>query len=214
MSKNLEIKKQVVSDIVKKFQDAQSVIVVSFSGLSVEDVTALRAQFRQNNVEYCVLKNTLVRRALHELNIEGLDDVLNGPSAFAFGMSDPVSPAKIVSDFIDKKKTDAIQIKAGLMGTEILSDAQIKELATVPSREVLLARLLGSLQSSIAGFVRVLDAIAKKNSEDTAAAPQSLSAERAMTHPPKHDYEWRLSVMAHEGLAEIEKMTVLRLVIW
>ena len=132
MSKNLEIKKQVVSDIVKKFQDAQSVIVVSFSGLSVEDVTALRAQFRQNNVEYCVLKNTLVRRALHELNIEGLDDVLNGPSAFAFGMSDPVSPAKIVSDFIDKKKTDAIQIKAGLMGTEILSDAQIKELATGP----------------------------------------------------------------------------------
>ena len=173
MSKNLEIKKQVVSDIVKKFQDAQSVIVVSFSGLSVEDVTALRAQFRQNNVEYCVLKNTLVRRALHELNIEGLDDVLNGPSAFAFGMSDPVSPAKIVSDFIDKNKTDAIQIKAGLMGTEILSDAQIKELATVPSREVLLARLLGSLQSSIAGFVRVLDAIAKKNSEDTAAAPEA-----------------------------------------
>ena len=173
MSKNLEIKKQVVSDIVKKFQDAQSVIVVSFSGLSVEAVTALRAQFRQNNVEYCVLKNTLVRRALHELNIEGLDDVLNGPSAFAFGMSDPVSPAKVVSDFIDKKKTDAIQIKDGLMGTEIMSDAQIKELATVPSREVLLARLLGSLQSSIAGFVRVLDAIAKKNSEDTAAAPEA-----------------------------------------
>ena len=173
MSKNLEIKKQVVSDIVKKFQDAQSVIVVSFSGLSVEDVTALRAQFRQNNVEYCVLKNTLVRRALHELNIEGLDDVLNGPSAFAFGMSDPVSPAKIVSEFITKNKTEALQIKAGLMGTEILSDAQIKELATVPSREVLLARLLGSLQSSIAGFVRVLDAIAKKNSEDTAAAPEA-----------------------------------------
>ncbi len=173
MSKNLEIKKQVVSDIVKKFQDAQSVIVVSFSGLSVEAVTALRAQFRQNNVEYCVLKNTLVRRALHELNIEGLDDVLNGPSAFAFGMSDPVSPAKIVNDFITKNKTEALQIKAGLMGTEILSDAQIKELATVPSREVLLARLLGRLQSSIAGFVRVLDAIAKKNSEETAAAPEA-----------------------------------------
>ena len=173
MSKNLEIKKQVVSDIVKKFQDAQSVIVVSFSGLSVEAVTALRAQFRQNNVEYCVLKNTLVRRALHELNIEGLDDVLNGPSAFAFGMSDPVSPAKIVNDFITKNKTEALQIKAGLMGTEILSDAQIKELATVPSREVLLARLLGSLQSSIAGFVRVLDAIAKKNSEETVAAPEA-----------------------------------------
>ena len=174
MSKNLEIKKQVVSDIVKKFQDAQSVIVVSFSGLSVEDVTALRAQFRQNNVEYCVLKNTLVRRALHELNIEGLDEVLNGPSAFAFGMNDPVSPAKIINDFIVKKKSEAIEIKAGLLGNELMSMEQIKALAEMPSREVLLSRLVGSLQSSIASFVRVLDAIAKKDSEAApAAAPEA-----------------------------------------
>ena len=155
MSKNLELKKQVVSDIVKKFQEAQSVIVVKYSGLTVEQVTGLRAQFRANGVEYCVLKNTLVRRALKELNIEGLDEVLNGPSAFAFGMNDPVSPAKIVNDFIVKKKSDAIEIKA---------------LAEMPSREVLLARLVGSLQSSIASFVRVLDAIAKKDSE---AAPEA-----------------------------------------
>ena len=110
MSKNLELKKQVVSDIVKKFQDAQSVIVVKYSGLTVEQVTGLRAQFRANGVEYCVLKNTLVRRALKELNIEGLDEVLNGPSAFAFGMNDPVSPAKIINDFIVKKKSEAIEI--------------------------------------------------------------------------------------------------------
>ena len=162
MSKNLEIKKQVVSDIVKKFQDAQSVIVVSFSGLSVEDVTALRAQFRQNNVEYCVLKNTLVRRALHELNIEGLDDVLNGPSAFAFGMSDPVSPAKIVSEFITKKKTDAIQIKAGLMGTEVMDEKAVAALSKLPSREVLLARLVGSLKAPISNLVYALEALRKK----------------------------------------------------
>ncbi len=117
MSKNLELKKQVVSDIVKKFQDAQSVIVVKYSGLTVEQVTGLRAQFRANGVEYCVLKNTLVRRALKELNIEGLDEVLNGPSAFAFGMNDPVSPAKIINDFIVKKKSEAIEIKAGLLCT-------------------------------------------------------------------------------------------------
>ena len=171
MSKNLEIKKQVVSDIVKKFQDAQSVVIVKYSGLTVEDATALRAQFRANGVEYVVLKNTLVRRALNELNIEGLDDVLNGPSAFAFGMNDPVSPAKILNDFITKNKTEVISIKAGLLGTEVMSMDQIKSLAETPSREVLLARLLGSLQSSIAGFVRVLDAIAKKDSE--AAAPEA-----------------------------------------
>ena len=121
-------------------------------------------------VEYVVLKNTLVRRALQELNIEGLDEVLNGPSAFAFGMNDPVSPAKIINDFITKNKTEAISIKAGLLGSDIMTLDQIKNLAETPSREVLLARLVGSLQSSIAGFVRVLDAIAKK---DTEAAPEA-----------------------------------------
>ena len=133
MSKNLELKKQVVSDIVKKFQDAQSVIVVKYSGLTVEQVTGLRAQFRANGVEYCVLKNTLVRRALKELNIEGLDEVLNGPSAFAFGMNDPVSPAKIINDFIVKKKSEAIEIKAGLLGNELMSMEQIKALAEMPA---------------------------------------------------------------------------------
>ena len=170
MSKNLELKKQVVSDIVKKFQDAQSVIIVNYNGLTVEQVTGLRAQFRANGVDYCVLKNTLVRRALQELNIEGLDEVLNGPSAFAFGMNDPVSPAKIINDFVTKTKTEAISIKAGLLGSDIMTMDQIKNLAEMPSREVLLARLVGSLQSSIAGFVRVLDAIAKK---DTEAAPEA-----------------------------------------
>ena len=172
MSKNLELKKQVVSDIVKKFQDAQSVIIVNYSGLTVEQVTGLRAQFRAAGVEYVVLKNTLVRRALQELNIEGLDEVLNGPSAFAFGMNDPVSPAKIISDVINKNsKLEVLSIKAGLLGTEVMSMDQIKSLAETPSREVLLARFIGSLQSSIAGFVRVLDAIAKKDSE--AAAPEA-----------------------------------------
>ena len=170
MSKNLELKKQVVSDIVKKFQDAQSVMIVNYNGLTVEQVTGLRAQFRAAGVEYVVLKNTLVRHALADLNIEGLDEVLNGPSAFAFGMNDPVSPAKILNDFITKNKTEAISIKAGLLGRDLMTMDQIKNLAEMPSREVLLARLVGSLQSSIAGFVRVLDAIAKK---DTEAAPEA-----------------------------------------
>ncbi len=170
MSKNLEMKKQVVSDIVKKFQDAQSVVIVNYSGLTVEQVTGLRAQFRANGVDYCVLKNTLVRRALEELKIEGLDEVLNGPSAFAFGMNDPVSPAKIINAYIKNTQSDAIEIKAGLLGSELISMEQIKALAEMPSREVLLSRLVGSLQSSIASFVRVLDAIAKKNGE---AAPEA-----------------------------------------
>ena len=170
MSNNLEIKKQVVSEIVKKFQEAKSVVIVKYSGLTVEQVTALRAQCRASNVDYCVMKNTLVRRAANELKIEGLDEVLNGPSAFVFGMSDPVSPAKIINDFVTKSKVEVLKIKTGLLGTEVMTEAQIKELAEMPSREVLLARLLGSMQSSVAGFVRVLDAIAKKNSEAPAEA--------------------------------------------
>ena len=165
MSNNFELKKQVVADITKKFQDAKSVVVVNYTGLTVEQVTALRAQCRAANVDYCVLKNTLVRRALDDLKITGLDDLLNGPSAFAFGMEDVVAPAKLLSDFIEKSKTEVLTIKAGLMGTEVISAAKVSELAKVPSREVLLARLLGSLQSSVSGFVRVLDAIAKKQSE-------------------------------------------------
>ena len=168
MSKNREVKEQVVADIVKKFEAAQSVVVVNYNGLTVEQVTKLRADCRANGVEYVVLKNRLVARALKELNIEGLDESLNGPSAFAFGMQDPVSPAKLINDFITKNKTEALQIKSGLLGRDVMSVDQIKALADVPSREVLLSRLVGSLQSSIASFVRVIDAIAKAKGEPAA----------------------------------------------
>ena len=176
MSKNLELKKQVVSEVTKKFQNAKSVMFVHYSGMTVEQVTDLRAQLRANDVEYCVLKNTLVRRALQDLKIEGFDEILNGPSAFAFGLSDPVSPAKVINDYIKKTKTEAISIKAGLLGTEQMTAAQVTELATIPSREMLLSRLVGSLQSGIASFARVIDAVAKKNAEGTAEAAPAVEA--------------------------------------
>ena len=163
MSKNLELKKQVVSDIVKKFQDAQSVIVVSYSGLTVEQVTGLRAQFRANGVEYCVLKNTLVRRALDDMGITGLDHTLSGPSAYAFGMNDPVSPAKVVYDFINKNKDDGrLSVKAGLMDGQVLDAKQVKALSELPSKEVLLSRLVGSLQAPVAKLVYFLEALRKQ----------------------------------------------------
>ena len=183
MSSNLENKKQAVSEIAKKIQDAQSVVVVNYSGLNVEKATALRAQFRANNVEYVVLKNTLVRRALEELKIEGMDEVLNGPSAFAFGMSDPVSPAKILNDFITKTKTEALSVKAGLMDNAVMSSEQVKELASIPSRNELLARLMGSMQSGVASLVRVLDAIAKKTAEAVPAAVEAVAEAAAEPAP-------------------------------
>ena len=150
MGKNLEIKKQVVSDITEKFKNAQSVVAVHYSGLTVEEVTALRKQCREANVDYCVLKNTLVRRALDDMGIHGWDDVLEGPTAYAFGTKDAVAPAKVLCDFIDKAKNDHMSVKI------------VKALASLPSREVLLARLVGSLNSSIAKLVYVLDAVRKK----------------------------------------------------
>jgi large subunit ribosomal protein L10 len=165
MSKNLELKKEVVAAIKQKFDKAHSVVVVDFKGITVEQVTALRAKFREAGVEYSVLKNTLVRRALMDSKVEGLDDVLIGPSAFAFGMKDVVSPAKVVFDFVNNAKTNIVTVKGGLMGSKVLSAAMVEELAKTPSRNELLARLLGSLQSSIGGFVRVLDAIAAKQAE-------------------------------------------------
>ena len=162
MSKNLELKKQVVADITDKLQNCQSMVIVKYSGLTVEQVTKLRAQCRAAKVDYCVLKNTLVRRALADLNITGLDDVLEGPNAFVFGMEDAVAPAKILSDFIEKEKTKAIELRAGLLEGKAIDLKTIESLAKLPSREVLLAKILGSMTAAIGNFVRVIEAYRKK----------------------------------------------------
>ncbi len=162
MSTNLEAKKQVVADIVEKFKSAESMIICSFSGLTVEQVTELRKQCRENDVHYCVLKNRLVARALQELNIEGLDNLLEGPNAFVFGTKDVTAAPKIISTFIDKNKLTTLEIKGGLMGTEVMDIAAIKELAATPSREELLGTIVGCLVSPVSALVAVLEQIAEK----------------------------------------------------
>lgn len=162
MSSNLEIKKQVVADIIEKFKSAESVVVCSYSGLTVEQVTELRKQCRENDVHYCVLKNRLVARALKELNIDGLNELLEGPNAFVFGTKDVTAAPKIIANFIDKNKLTSLEIRGGLMGTEFMDLATVKNLAATPSREELLATLVGCLQSPVSGLVAVLDQIAEK----------------------------------------------------
>lgn len=162
MSKNLEIKKQVVADIIEKFKSAESVVICSYNGLTVEQVTELRKQCRENDVHYCVLKNRLVARALKELNIEGIDSLLEGPNAFVFGTKDVTSAPKIISSFIEKNKITALEIKGGLTGTEFTDVAGIKALAATPSRDELLGMLVGCLVSPVSALVAVLDEIAEK----------------------------------------------------
>lgn len=161
MGKNLEIKKQVVTDIGEKIKNCQSMVIVKYSGLTVEQVTGLRVQCRNSNVEYCVLKNTLVKRALASLEIEGLDELLEGPNAFVFG-ADATSAPKVICDYIDKDKANTLELRGGMLDGKAVDLTTIKALASLPSREVLLSRLLGSMTSTIGSFVRVLDAISKK----------------------------------------------------
>ena len=162
MSKNRELKVQVVADIVEKLKDAQSMVVCSYSGLTVEQVTNLRKLCREQEVHYCVLKNRLVLRALQELGISGMDHLLEGPNAFVFSTKDVTNAPKIVNDFIEKNKLTSLEIKGGLMGTEVLDVAGVKALAALPSREELLATVVGCLVSPVSSLVAVLDEIAEQ----------------------------------------------------
>ena len=162
MSKNRELKVQVVADIVEKLKGAQSMVVCSYSGLTVEQVTNLRKLCRDQEVHYCVLKNRLVLRALQELGINGMDHLLEGPNAFVFSTKDVTNAPKIVNDFIEKNKLTSLEIKGGLMGTEVLDVAGVKALAALPSREELLATVVGCLVSPVSSLVAVLDEIAEQ----------------------------------------------------
>ena len=164
MSKNFELKQQVVAEIVEKFKNSESMVVCSYNGLTVAQVTELRKQCRENNVHYCVLKNRLVARALKELNIEGMDSLLEGPNAFVFGEKDVTAAPKAVNTFIEKNKITTLEMKGGLMGTEVMDVKTVKSLAATPSREELLGTLVGCLVSPVSALVSVLDEIAEKKS--------------------------------------------------
>jgi len=162
MSKNRELKVQVVAEIVEKIKNCQSMVICSYSGLTVEQVTNLRKLCREQEVQYCVLKNRLVLRALQELGISGLENLLEGPNAFVFSTKDVTNAPKVVNDFIEKNKLQSLEIKGGLMGTEVMDVAAVKALAALPSREELLATVVGCLVSPVSSLVAVLDEIAEQ----------------------------------------------------
>ncbi len=162
MSKNRELKEQVVADIVKKLDSAQSVVICSYSGLTVEKVTELRKKCRENDVAYCVLKNRLVKLALEKKGIAGLDDLLNGPNAFVFGMKDSVSAPKIISEFVETNKLDSLKMTGGIVENAAVDAKTMEVLAKMPSRDEMLATIVGCLQSPISSLVAVLDQIAEQ----------------------------------------------------
>ncbi|HIU47500.1 MAG TPA: 50S ribosomal protein L10 [Candidatus Fimadaptatus faecigallinarum] len=156
LSQAQEQKKLVVAGIREKLENAKSVVFIDYCGLTVAEVTELRNEFRKAGVEYQVLKNTLIKIAAHDLGITGLDDILNGPTAVAFSMEDPASGAKVISEFA--KKTKKTEVKAGLLDKEVLDVKGVQALADLPPKEVLIARIMGSLNAPITNFVGVLSA--------------------------------------------------------
>ena len=165
----IELKKPVVEEISANIKDAQTVVLVDYRGLTVEQDTQLRKSLREAGVGYKVYKNTMMNFAFKGTQFEGLAPYLEGPSAMAYSNEDATAPARVLAEFA--KKANKLEIKAGVVEGNVYDAAGMAKIADIPSREVLLGRLLGSMQSPIANLARVLNQIAEKDGAPAAEAP-------------------------------------------
>ena len=171
-NKILEEKKQVVEALAAKMQSAVAGVLVKYEGIKVSEDTELRVALRKAGVEYTVMKNTLTGRACDIAGYGEMKQYLSGMTAIAMSQDDPIAPAKILKQFADK--IDCFEIKAGFVDGGMLDQAGVESLAATPSKEVLVAKMMGSLMSSLYGFAYVLQAkIDKENEggEESAEAP-------------------------------------------
>lgn len=168
MSKQaIEAKSQIVDQIVENIENSSSLVLVSYQGITVEQDTKLRKQFREKGVIYKVLKNRLIKRAFNKLGYEQFDSQLEGTTAIAFGTEDMSAPAKILMD--TAKDVKCMSIKSGLVDGTYLDVKGVEALAAIPSKEILIAKLLGAMQSPITGLAGVLN-------NTVASLPRVLSA--------------------------------------
>jgi large subunit ribosomal protein L10 len=163
----IELKKPIVEEIAGIVEGAQAVVLVNYSGLNVEQDTELRKTLREAGVTYKVYKNTMMKLAFKGTEFEALADDLNGTNAIAVSKDDATAPARILAEFA--KKNDKLELISGVVEGKYADKAAILALASIPSREVLLGRLLGSMQGTIASFARVIKAIADQNGDAAAA---------------------------------------------
>ena len=202
--KVLEAKKAQVAELIEALKGATTGVLVDYRGLTVEEDTKLRNDLRAAGVKYFVVKNTLLRLAANQTGLEDLDSILHGPTALAIS-EDAVAPAKVLADFA--KDNETLEIKSGFMDGKVLSLDEIKTLAKTPSKEVLIAKLMGSLNSPISGLARLLstiadggveiaDLVAKKNAE---AVPAEEVKEEAPAEAPVAEAE---APVAEEAPAE------------
>jgi large subunit ribosomal protein L10 len=159
-SKVLDAKKEIVTGLSKEFKQAQSIVFADYRGLTVEQDTAMRAALRKAGVSYQVVKNTLSSRALQDAGIEGLDDMLKGPTAIAYCTTDVVTTAKVVKEYADK--FDKLSIKGGVLEGKAISVDEVNRLAMIPSKDVLYGQVVFSLASPITCLAIALNAIREK----------------------------------------------------
>ncbi len=157
--KILEQKKQIVAELTEKLKSACAGVIVDYKGINVADDTKLRRELREAGVDYFVVKNTLLSRAAKEAGIEGLDSVLEGTTALAVSKDDHVAAARILCKFAEKNKS--IKPKAGFVEGKAIDVAEVENLSKLPSKEVLVAQVLGGLNAPITGFVTVLNGTMK-----------------------------------------------------
>lgn len=169
----VELKKPVVEEIAAGIKDAQSVVLVDYRGLTVEQDTQLRRNLREAGVTYKVYKNTMMNFAFKGTDCEGLSQYLEGPSAMAYSSTDATAPARVLAQFA--KTADKLEIKAGVVEGVVYDAQGIDSIASIPSREVLLSRLLGSMQSPITNLARVLNQLAEKGGASECEAPAEVA---------------------------------------
>ena len=172
----IDQKQQIVSELVEKIKNASSGVLVDYKGISVANDTKLRADLRKEDVHYSVVKNTLCARAFEEVGFHDLKDVLNGNTALALS-SDQVAAARILHNYA--KDNEHFVIKAGFVDGRVLTAEEVQALAQIPSKEVLIARILGSLQSSLYGFAYAIQAIIDKKTEAAGGPAASEPAAEA-----------------------------------
>ena len=188
----VELKQPIVAAIAEDVKDAQSVVIVDYRGLTVAQDTELRKQLREAGIIYKVCKNTMMKRAFEGTQFEGLAQYLEGPSAMAVCKEDATAAARILCKFA--KDADKLEVKAGVVEGTVYDEAGVKALATIPSREELLSKLLGSIQSPIANFARVIKQIAENGgavaeSEEAAveAPVEEAPVEAEVTEAPAEE---------------------------
>lgn len=195
-------KQAIIDEIKGKLENAQSAVVVDYIGITVDEANSMRNKLREADVDYTVYKNTLVKRAIEGTRFEELGQILEGPSAFAISNDDATAPARVLNEVINDLKK--MSFKGGVIEDTYYDAEGLLQIAKIPSRDTLIAKFMGSIQSPVGAFVRTLAAIAEDKSADGAEAPAEEAAPEE-AEAPAEEPATEEAVPAEEAAAEPEE---------